>query len=145
MYKDVEIFVGSVIAPSKKNNYEACARRQVNSNYEICTRIQMNSNYEWSLHNKLSEVPNCSKKFGPVFYLFSSFAKIWHLDTVSDLLVLGWLLVGMSWRLWLYNAFGSKLLRKIKEKWSLIKQLNSLQGGIWSPRWLFLAIRVRLL
>jgi hypothetical protein len=33
----------------------------------------------------------------------------------------------------------------MKEKWSLIKQLNSLQGGIWSPRWLFLAIRVRLL
>jgi hypothetical protein len=52
------------------------------------------------------------------------------LDTVSDLVVLGWLLVGMSWRLWLYDAFGSKLPRKIKEKWSLIKQLNSLQDGI---------------
>jgi hypothetical protein len=52
------------------------------------------------------------------------------LDTVSDLVVLGWLLVGMSWRLWLYDAFGSKLLRKIKEKWSLIRQLTSLQGGI---------------
>jgi hypothetical protein len=44
------------------------------------------------------------------------------LDTVSDLVVLVWLLVGMSWR----RAFGSRLLRKIKEKWSLIK---------FSPRW----------